>query len=134
MKAERAIPIITVTYNAKLQTLHHDARFLGGDESSQSSRSRFNAFSLFSFREDGEPGRPGGGRGASCNFVNVFSESGVTSLSSRPLALCTRESVRFLRNGVAGREGGVGRSMSVSEPEARGSSATLSGMPSRIAL
>lgn len=105
---------------------------MGGGEPSRSSRSRLIAFGLFSFRDEGEPG---GARGAVCGFVNVFSESGVESLSSRPLALCTRESVRFLRGGVA-TGGGVGRSMSVSEPDASGSSVAFPGpgMPLRMTL
>ena len=110
----------------------HDARLLDGGEPSPSSRSRFAAPALFSFRDDGEPG---GARGGACTFVNVFSESGVESLSKRPLALCTRESVRFLRGGLAGR-GGVGRPASVSVSDASGSEVSVAGpgIPFRMAL
>ena len=114
----------------------HDARLLDGGEPSPSSRSRFAAPALFSFRDDGDPGAARGGACACvCTLVNVFSESGVESLSKRPLALCTRESVRFLRGGLAGR-GGVGRPASVSVSDASGSEVSVAGpgIPLRMAL
>lgn len=150
MRAGRADDdIIAMTCSTNVQTLQfeanhakrttgfaHDARLFDGGEPSPSSRSRFAAPALFSLRDDGEPG---GARGATCacacTFVNVFSESGVESLSKRPLALCTRESVRFFRGGLAG-HGGVGRPASVSVSDASGSGVSVAGpgIPFRMAL
>ena len=122
------------TRRSGLRAPPHDARLLGGGDPSTSSRSRLTIFDRFSLRDEG---KPGGARGALYRLVNVFSESGVESLSRRPLALCTRESVRFLRGGVAGREGscgGVSTSVSVSVSDASGSSVTVLGIVWRMAL